>query len=157
MHMAIVLDEYGGTAGLVTVEDIVEEVVGEIRDEYDRVVEVPLRKVDSNTIEVDAKVHIEDINEALGVELPEEEEYDTIGGFLFSQMGKVPVPGDTFTSHFVEFTILDADERRIRNPQARLGAHVFDIAPESKILACGFLGGASRSGIGRHAPVPFHR
>jgi len=115
MHMAIVLDEYGGTAGLVTVEDIVEEVVGEIRDEYDRVVEVPLRKVDSNTIEVDAKVHIEDINEALGVELPEEEEYDTIGGFLFSQMGKVPVPGDTFTSHFVEFTILDADERRIKN------------------------------------------
>lgn len=115
MHMAIVLDEYGGTAGLVTVEDIVEEVVGEIRDEYDRVVEVPLRKVDSNTIEVDAKVHIEDINEALGVELPEDDEYDTIGGFLFSQMGKVPAAGDTFTSHSVEFTILEADERRIKN------------------------------------------
>jgi len=118
-HMAIVLDEYGGTAGLVTVEDIVEEVVGEIQDEYDRVVEVPLRRIDSNTVEADAKVHIEDINEALGVELPEDEEYDTIGGFLFSQMGKVPTPGETFSSHSVEFTILDADERRIKSVRAR--------------------------------------
>ncbi len=117
-HMAIVLDEYGGTAGLVTVEDIVEEVMGEIQDEYDRVLEVPLRKIDTHTIEADAKVHIEDINEALGVELPEDEEYDTIGGYLFSQMGKVPTPGETFLSDSIEFTILEADERRIKSIRA---------------------------------------
>ena len=115
MHMAIVLDEYGGTSGLVTVEDIVEEVVGEIQDEYDRVVEVPLRPIDPHTIEVDAKIHIEDVNEALDIDLPEDDDYDTIGGFLFSQMGKIPAPGETFTSKGVEFTILDADERRIKS------------------------------------------
>lgn len=115
MHMAIVLDEYGGTSGLVTVEDIVEEVVGEIQDEYDRVVEVPLRAIDSHTIEVDAKIHIEDVNEALDIELPEDDDYETIGGFLFSQMGKIPAPGETFTSNGIEFTILDADERRIKS------------------------------------------
>jgi len=115
MHMAIVLDEYGGTAGLVTVEDIIEEIVGEIQDEYDRVGEMPMRKVDSRTLEVDAKVHIEDVNEELGIELPEDEEYDTIGGFLFSQMGKVPSPGEELSAHGVAFTILDADERRIKS------------------------------------------
>ncbi|NQT19000.1 MAG: HlyC/CorC family transporter [Planctomycetes bacterium] len=115
MHMAIILDEYGGTSGLVTVEDIVEEIVGEIQDEYDRVVEMPLRPIDSHTIEVDAKIHIEDVNEALDIQLPEDDDYDTIGGFLFSQMGKIPAPGETFARNGIEFTILDADERRIKS------------------------------------------
>ena len=115
MHMAIVLDEYGGTAGLITVEDIVEEIVGEIQDEYDRVGELPMRKIDSHTMEVDAKVHIEDVNEELDTDLPEDEEYDTIAGFLFSHMGKVPSPGEQFSANGVTFTILDADERRIKS------------------------------------------
>ena len=129
MHMAIVLDEYGGTAGLVTVEDIVEEVVGEIQDEYDRVAEVTLRKVGPRTIEVDAKVHIEDINEALGTQLPEDEEYDTIGGFLFSEMGKVPTPGEAFSSRSIEFTVLDADERRIKSLRIK-APHTAEAEPE---------------------------
>ena len=89
IHMAIVVDEYGGTAGLVTLEDVIEEIVGEIRDEYDR--EKPLyRKVEENAWIVEAKINIEELNEALGFEIPSEEDYESLGGFIFSQLGRIP-------------------------------------------------------------------
>ena len=88
-HMAIVVDEYGGTAGLVTLEDVIEEIVGEIRDEYDK--EKPLiEQIDNNNWMVDAKIDIEDFNEALGFQIPAEEDYESLGGFIFSLLGRIP-------------------------------------------------------------------
>ncbi|MHC4201849.1 MAG: hemolysin family protein, partial [Planctomycetota bacterium] len=97
VHIAVVLDEYGGTAGLVTVEDIVEEVVGELKDEFDRTQEPTWTRVggaDEATIEADARVHVDDVNEALGVKLPEAEDYDTVGGLVISLMGRIPRVGE---------------------------------------------------------------
>ncbi|HHS14011.1 MAG TPA: HlyC/CorC family transporter [bacterium] len=89
LHMAIVVDEYGGTAGLVTLEDVIEEIVGEIRDEFDR--EKPLvRQIDTNTWIVEGKINIEDLNEALTQSFPAEEDYETLGGFLLSLLGHIP-------------------------------------------------------------------
>ena len=84
VHMAIVIDEYGGTAGLVTIEDVLEEIVGEIHDEHepDDVDEPTLDVVDDTHAEVDGRFHIDDLNERLGLTLPENEDYDTIAGFL---------------------------------------------------------------------------
>jgi putative hemolysin len=91
MHMAIVVDEYGGTAGLVTLEDILEEIVGEIQDEYDREVP-PIRKLQDRTYRVDAGVSIEDLNETLGTKI-EEKGFETVGGFIYDLEGSVPEQG----------------------------------------------------------------
>lgn len=89
IHMAIVVDEYGGTAGLVTLEDVLEEIVGEIQDEYDR--EMPLiKQVDDGVWLVEAKIDIEELNECLGLEFPAEEGYESLGGFIFHLMGRIP-------------------------------------------------------------------
>ncbi len=91
-HMAIVVDEYGGTAGLVTLEDILEEIVGEILDEYDAV-ETNIQVLDERTALVEAKTSVGEVNEALSINLPEDE-FDTLGGLVFNRFGKVPAPGD---------------------------------------------------------------
>ena len=113
-HMAIVLDEYGGTAGIVTIEDIVEEIVGEIEDEYDEEAAEPLRTIDPHTIECTGRLPIDDLNDALDIQLPEDESYDTVSGFVSAQLGRIPAKGETCTWHHVEFTVLDATERKIR-------------------------------------------
>ena len=84
VHLAVVLDEYGGTAGLVTFEDIFEEIVGDIADEYETPEPSPIRRIDEHTLEVDARVRIDELNDELGIELPDDENYDTVGGFVFS-------------------------------------------------------------------------
>ncbi|MGB7061176.1 MAG: hemolysin family protein [Candidatus Zixiibacteriota bacterium] len=91
VHMAIVVDEYGGTAGLVTLEDILEEIVGEIQDEYDKELP-PIQKLDEKTYRVDAGVSIEDLNETLGTKI-EEKEFETVGGFIYDLVGSVPEQG----------------------------------------------------------------
>jgi putative hemolysin len=91
IHMAIVVDEYGGTAGLVTLEDVLEEIVGEIQDEYDKEVP-PIRKLDVNTYRVEAKVSLEELNEALGTRI-EEKGFETVGGFIYDLVGSVPEQG----------------------------------------------------------------
>jgi len=112
-HIAIVIDEYGGTAGLITIEDILEEIVGEIEDEFDESVEVPPLKVTGeNEVEVDAQVHVDDLSDHLEVEIPSED-YDTVGGLVFSVLGRIPSPGDEFEHSGLHFTVLDADERRV--------------------------------------------
>jgi CBS domain containing-hemolysin-like protein len=112
VHMAIVIDEYGGTAGLVTIEDLIEEIVGEIVDEYDQ--EEPLvEPVDENTIRVDAKLPIDDVNELLEVELPHEE-WDTVGGLVFGLTDRVPVPGETVRYDSLEFVTERVSGRRIQ-------------------------------------------
>ncbi len=113
LHIAIVVDEYGGTAGLVTIEDLLEEIVGEIRDEYDT--EPALYEADGRGgFIVDAKMSIGAIEDDLGIVLPEQEEYDTLGGYLFTRLGKVPEAGEVVRENGVEITVLAADERRIQ-------------------------------------------
>ena len=111
-QMAIVKDEYGGTAGLVTVEDLLEEIVGDIRDEYD--VEEPLMEtIDEHTTIIDAKMHIDEFNEALGEELPESEEFDTVGGYVFDLLGHQPVDGEEVIQGHTKFTVETTDGCRI--------------------------------------------
>jgi len=113
VHLAIVVDEYGGTAGLITIEDIIEEIVGEISDEYEAAEPAPIRRINERTVEVDARVRIDELNEELNVDLPEDKDYDTVGGFLFSEMGKVPAAGEEMRFHNVCFRVLDAEARKI--------------------------------------------
>ncbi len=112
LHIAIVLDEYGGTLGLVTIEDILEEIVGEIFDEYDDEINLIERLSDRSLI-VDAKASIEEINEVLGADLPEDE-YESIGGFAFNILGRIPVKGDEIEYKNVKIKILNVHDRRIK-------------------------------------------
>jgi CBS domain containing-hemolysin-like protein len=112
-HMAVVLDEYGGVSGLVTMEDVLEEIVGEIVDEYDKDLVDGIKKLDESTAEVLAKVHVDEINERLELELPDDGDFDTIGGFVFSELGHVPVEGEDMKWKNVHITVLEATARRI--------------------------------------------
>lgn len=114
LHIAVVLDEYGGTAGIVTLEDILEELVGEITDEYEETPPEPIKKIDDNTIEVDARTSIDDVNDEFELSLPEDEDYETIGGFVFSRLGYIPKTNESFEYENLKFTIALAETRRIK-------------------------------------------
>jgi CBS domain containing-hemolysin-like protein len=114
LHIAVVLDEYGGTAGIVTLEDILEELVGEITDEYEKTPSEPIRKIDQNTFEADARTYVDDLNDEFELNLPEDEDYDTIGGFVFSHLGYVPKTGETFDYENLKFIVTSAEARRIK-------------------------------------------
>jgi putative hemolysin len=119
LHIAIVLDEYGGTAGIVTLEDILEELVGPIADEYEKTPPESVRKIDENTIEVDARTYVDDLNDAYALDLPEDEDYDTVGGFVFSRLGYIPKAGEHFDYDNLEFTIASAEPRRVKRIKIR--------------------------------------
>lgn len=113
VHLAIVVDEYGGTAGLVTIEDVIEEIVGEIQDEYD-VDEQPIRNLGPGDLEVDARVPIDDINDLTGLRLVSEES-DRIGGIVFERLGRVPKIGDVVQiTDGVTIAVLSMDGLRLR-------------------------------------------
>lgn len=118
LHMALVVDEYGGTDGLVTIEDLVEEIVGDIDDEYDRNENDTMRPISDRLWEANARVEIEALEEKLGLTLtiPEEEEdYDSVGGLIFSLAGRVPAKGEKIPHpNGVVFEIADADPRRVK-------------------------------------------
>lgn len=119
--IAIVLDEYGGTAGVVTTTDIYEELVGDIEDEEDEPDEQPdIVKIDEATSEIDARVRVDEFNEEFDLELPDNEGYDTVGGFILSRLGRIPKVGDVLTIDGLQITVLDADERRI----SRVRVHI---------------------------------
>lgn len=119
VHMAIVLDEYGGTTGLVTFEDLLEEIVGEIQDEYEPVEESGSEIVvdhGSRSAIIEARAYIADVNEALeaiGLEIPESEDYDTAGGFVLARLGHIPVAGESFQSEAFTIVVLAAEPTRV--------------------------------------------
>jgi len=112
-HIAVVLDEYGGVTGLVTMEDILEEIVGDIEDEFDDARAEQIQRIDDDTTEVDARMRIDDLNDLLDFALPDEADFDTVGGFVFSEMGRIPETGETFTWRNLRFNVLEADKRKI--------------------------------------------
>jgi len=123
MHLALVVDEYGGIDGLLTIEDLVEEIVGDIADEHDEV-EVPMIvERPDGALDLDARLSIEDFETRLGQTLTEEEreaDIDTVGGLVFTLAGRVPARGEVIShASGLEFRILDADARRIRRLRAR--------------------------------------
>ncbi len=115
IHMAIVVDEFGGTAGLITVEDIVEEVFGEIYDEYDDSDEGEdlVRTIGHNSWVVDGKVPIRDLEDAIEVEFPEDDSYSTVAGFILNEVGRIPKVGREVSWENLMFTVLAADAKRI--------------------------------------------
>lgn len=112
-HMAIVVDEYRAVAGVVTIEDALEEIVGEIADESDAEEEVELIRTDERTLEVDGRVHVDELNEQYGLRLTEPEEFDTIAGFVIHALGRIPKVGEVVYEDGVRFTVLKATPRRV--------------------------------------------
>jgi len=109
--MAIVVDEYGGTAGLVTMEDLLEEIVGEITDEYD-VDEPTVERLPGGALRVPGRTPIDEVNELLDVDLPDDE-WDTVGGLVFNTLGHVPVEGECLPVDGLEFCVERVQGRRI--------------------------------------------
>ncbi len=113
VHMAIVVDEYGGTAGLITIEDLLEEIVGEIRDEYDVAEESWIERLSDHEAVFDARVSIHDVNQTLPLAL-DDAEYDTLGGLVYARLGKVPAQGDEVRVDNAVVSVLSTTGRRIR-------------------------------------------
>jgi CBS domain containing-hemolysin-like protein len=118
VHIAVVVDEYGGTAGLITIEDILEEIVGEIQDEYDEEEEIYVQPIDANTYEINARLDIDSLAELLDTTLPDEDA-DTLGGLIYSLLGHVPELGEMVDCEGWHFTVLALDGRRIELVRAQ--------------------------------------
>jgi len=113
VHLAIVVDEYGGTAGLVTIENIIEEIIGDIQDEYDLHEEDEYTELGPDEYSVDSSIDLDDLNNLLDVDLPTEDS-DTLGGYLYTQFGRVPLIGETIDDDKLTITVQAVDGRRIR-------------------------------------------
>ena len=112
-HLAIVVDEYGSMSGVITIEDILEEIVGEIVDETDMDMPAQIHRISQNEIEVDGSVHVEDLNEQIGLELPCDDDYDTVAGLIMSTIGRIPKPDQRITIGNVHFDVQQASRRQI--------------------------------------------
>ena len=110
--MAIVVDEYGGTAGLVTMEDLIEEIVGEIEDEHDREGK-KIEHLEGREVLVDARIDIGELNEELGVSFPEQEGVETLAGFIISLLGRVPPVGEIIEHERLKIRVVEATKRRV--------------------------------------------
>jgi putative hemolysin len=113
LHIAIVSDEYGGTAGLATIEDIFEELVGDVSDEHEPAEPAMIQRIDDLTAEADARTYIDELNRVLGLNLPEDAGYDTLGGFVTTTVGKIPPTGTTFEHAGVKYTVIDAEPQKV--------------------------------------------
>jgi len=113
VHIAIVSDEYGGTAGLATIEDIFEELVGDVSDEHEPEEPAMIQRIDDLTAEADARTYIDELNRVLGLNLPEDAGYDTLGGFVTTTVGKIPPTGTTFEHAGVKYTVIDAEPQKV--------------------------------------------
>ena len=117
VHVAMVVDEYGGTAGLVTIEDIIEEIVGEIQDEYDEEEDIFVKALGGDVYLLNARLDLYSVSKLLGVDVPEEDA-DTLGGLIYSKLGHVPVQGETAEVAGWRFTVLSLEGRRIDEVRA---------------------------------------
>ncbi len=117
IHMAIVVDDYGGTAGVVTIEDIIEEIIGDIQDEYDLYEEDEYEQINDNEYTVDAGIDLDDFNNLLDVDLPTEDS-DTLGGYIYSHFGRVPEVDDVIDDDKLHLQVVSVDGRRIRKVHA---------------------------------------
>jgi CBS domain containing-hemolysin-like protein len=113
-HLAIVIDEYGGTAGIVTIEDILEEIVGEIADEYDEAERAPIERLDDGAARVMARLAVEDLADLFDIEVPDRDDVETVGGLLAEALGRVPIEGSTAVVHGLELTAESLGGRRNR-------------------------------------------
>jgi putative hemolysin len=120
VHMAVVLDEYGGTSGLVTIEDMLEELLGDISDEHEPQ-ELPMfRKIDDLISEADARLPIDQLNRLTGLSLPEDAGYDTLGGFISTTLGRIPQKGSVLEQSGAKFTVLEAEPQRVKRLRIEL-------------------------------------
>jgi CBS domain containing-hemolysin-like protein len=126
VHLTVVIDEYGGTAGLVTIEDIVEEIVGEIMDEYDLAEEAPYELLGDGEYLFDARVGLDNFNHIVDAQLPDELA-DTLGGFIYGQLGKVPTTGETVETEQLRLKVTEIVDQRIRKVQVTRLAASHDI------------------------------
>ena len=120
VHMAVVVDEYGGTAGIVTMEDLLESIVGSIQDEYDRETD-EIERLGDNIWAIDGSVPVERVEELLGAELESEEDGETLGGLITNTLGRIPEDGEmpVLILNGIRFTVLAAADRRILRVQAQ--------------------------------------
>ncbi|MCY4223560.1 MAG: hemolysin family protein [Bacteroidetes bacterium] len=120
-HVAIVVDEYGGTAGLVTLEDVLEEVVGEIEDEHDEARDALISELGDQTYRIDPRISLVDLNDSLNLSLPTDDyEFETLGGLIFQLAGDIPEPGFTTIHHQLELSVVEVENNRIRLVDVRL-------------------------------------
>ncbi len=121
VQLAIVIDEYGGTAGLVTLEELVEEIVGQVHDEL-VAAQPPIRRVSGNTFRVDAQLRVEEVNEALGIGLPESDLYETVAGMLLTLMQRIPEEGEVLKHKGIEFRVIRKSGLRLEELEITLSA-----------------------------------
>jgi magnesium and cobalt transporter len=124
-HLAVVVDEYGATAGLLTIEDVLEEIVGEIGDEYDAQEVDPIQKQEGGRYQVLAQTRIEEFNDYFGAQLSDED-YDTVGGLMMYELGRLPRRGEALAHGGYRFKVLQADRRRL---------HMLEVVPEQPAAA----------------------
>jgi putative hemolysin len=129
-HLAIVIDEFGGFSGIVTLEDLLEQIVGDIRDEHD-VEEAPIVDLGDGRLVVDASLPLEDLARYLGTDLPADGDYHSLGGFLAANHGRVPEVGATLSKFGLEFVVREADDRRVTKVEIRRDAPPMSIAPRT--------------------------
>ena len=129
-HVAVVVDEYGGTAGLVTIEDILEELVGEISDEHEPISPSTFRRLDDRTADVDARIYLGDLNRLLGLDLPDDAGYETLGGFVSVTSGHIPPAGHSFEHEGVRYTVTSAEPQKVNRVKIELPAK--EAAPAGK-------------------------
>jgi CBS domain containing-hemolysin-like protein len=118
-ELAVVVDEYGGTAGLISIGDIVSELLGEIPDEYDEDAPAKVRRLADGAFELDAGLHVSEANAELDLDLPEEADFETLGGFVLAQLGRFPQRGESFENNGFEFRVVDASDRRVLKVRVR--------------------------------------